>query len=120
MDGNPDRSVVADSASDGWDRPAKVARTGGFDGDDGVEQRDIGELETMSQKNPGVQRYFVAIEYIGTRFSGSQQQLNCRTVVGVLEVSSSTFREWDVLFECACLCVVVCYPISGVIFVPLV
>uniref|UniRef100_A0A0E0REU2 tRNA pseudouridine synthase n=1 Tax=Oryza rufipogon TaxID=4529 RepID=A0A0E0REU2_ORYRU len=32
------------------------------------------------------QRYLVAVEYVGTRFSGSQQQLNQRTVVGVLEV----------------------------------
>lgn len=37
--------------------------------------------------HPRVQRYLVAIEYIGTRFSGSQKQLNCRTVVGVLEVN---------------------------------
>lgn len=36
--------------------------------------------------NPGFQRYLVAIEYIGTRFYGSQQQPNFRTVVGVLEV----------------------------------
>ncbi|XP_044945729.1 tRNA pseudouridine synthase A isoform X4 [Hordeum vulgare subsp. vulgare] len=31
------------------------------------------------------QRYLVAVEYDGTRFSGSQQQPNQRTVVGVLE-----------------------------------
>lgn len=41
--------------------------------------------EGMSQ-NPRLQRYLVAVEYIGTRFSGSQRQPNCRTVVGVLEV----------------------------------
>nr|XP_009416955.1 PREDICTED: uncharacterized protein LOC103997456 isoform X2 [Musa acuminata subsp. malaccensis] len=40
--------------------------------------------EGMSQ-NPRLQRYLVAVEYIGTRFSGSQRQPNCRTVVGVLE-----------------------------------
>ncbi|KAJ7967999.1 tRNA pseudouridine synthase [Quillaja saponaria] len=38
----------------------------------------------MSQ-NPRIQRYLIAIEYIGTRFCGSQKQLNGRTVVGVLE-----------------------------------
>lgn len=36
--------------------------------------------------NKRIQRYLVAVEYIGTKFSGSQKQLNCRTVVGVLEV----------------------------------
>lgn len=44
-------------------------------------------LQLMSAQNPKLQRYLVAIEYIGTRFSGSQKQPNCRTVVGVLEVS---------------------------------
>lgn len=41
--------------------------------------------DTMST-NKRIQRYLVAVEYIGTKFSGSQKQLNCRTVVGVLEV----------------------------------
>jgi hypothetical protein len=40
----------------------------------------------MGQRNHGLQRYLVAVEYVGTRFSGSQKQLACRTVVGVLEV----------------------------------
>jgi tRNA pseudouridine38-40 synthase len=35
------------------------------------------------------QRYLIAVEYAGTRFSGSQQQPNKRTVVGVLEVKFS-------------------------------
>ena len=35
------------------------------------------------------QRYLVAVEYAGTRFFGSQQQPNKRTVVGVLEVKLS-------------------------------
>jgi tRNA pseudouridine38-40 synthase len=35
------------------------------------------------------QRYLVAVEYAGTRFSGSQQQPDKRTVVGVLEVNFS-------------------------------
>ncbi|XP_058090176.1 uncharacterized protein LOC131236768 isoform X2 [Magnolia sinica] len=40
--------------------------------------------ESMSQ-NPRIQRYLIAVEYIGTRFCGSQKQPNDRTVVGVLE-----------------------------------
>jgi tRNA pseudouridine38-40 synthase len=35
------------------------------------------------------QRYLIAVEYAGTRFSGSQQQPDKRTVVGVLEVKFS-------------------------------
>ena len=45
------------------------------------------ESEVMAvARNPRAQRYLVAVEYIGTRFAGSQQQPNQRTVVGVLEV----------------------------------
>ncbi|XP_034702371.1 tRNA pseudouridine synthase A isoform X4 [Vitis riparia] len=62
-------------------RPSKIARTD--DLSDG-EQQDSVASKTMTQ-NPRVQRYLVAVEYIGTRFSGSQQQLNCRTVVGALQ-----------------------------------
>ncbi|KAI4375832.1 hypothetical protein MLD38_013653 [Melastoma candidum] len=103
MAGNPDRSTASDSASEGCDRPAKVARIGGIDGDDDeVDRRDVGgELETMNQRNPGVQRYLVAIEYIGTRFSGSQQQLNCRTVVGVLEDAFKKFIGHPVSIFCS-------------------
>ncbi|KAK8522378.1 hypothetical protein V6N12_056089 [Hibiscus sabdariffa] len=49
------------------------------------DHRDQGLEESSITKTPRIQRYLVAIEYIGTRFSGSQQQPNCRTVVGVLE-----------------------------------
>lgn len=71
-------------------RPPKVAKTTEINpsDDEGVveqQQQQEKECKSMSQ-NPRIQRYLVAIEYIGTRFSGSQQQLNCRTVVGVLEV----------------------------------
>ena len=58
------------------ERPSKVSKT---------SKEEEEEEEPMSQ-NPRLQRYLVAIEYIGTRFSGSQQQLNCRTVVGALQV----------------------------------
>lgn len=68
-------------------KPSKLSRSmpegevGAEEAKDRVEE----EREIMSQ-NPRIQRYLVAVEYIGTRFSGSQKQPNCRTVVGVLEV----------------------------------
>ncbi|RWW28990.1 hypothetical protein GW17_00006506 [Ensete ventricosum] len=49
-------------------------------------EEGCGEGRQGMSQNPRVQRYLVAVEYIGTRFSGSQRQPNCRTVVGVLEV----------------------------------
>uniref|UniRef100_A0A0D9XXN9 Uncharacterized protein n=1 Tax=Leersia perrieri TaxID=77586 RepID=A0A0D9XXN9_9ORYZ len=42
--------------------------------------------EMAGGRNPRGQRYLVAVEYIGAKFSGSQQQPNQRTVVGVLEM----------------------------------
>ncbi|KAL0918938.1 hypothetical protein M5K25_010988 [Dendrobium thyrsiflorum] len=71
--------------------PSKVAKIseGGEDAegsDKEAQQHELLEQEThgMSQ-NPRLQRYLVAVEYIGTRFFGSQKQPNCRTVAGVLE-----------------------------------
>lgn len=67
-------------------KPSKLSRSlpegevGAEEAKDRVEEG----REIMSQ-NRGIQRYLVAVEYIGTRFSGSQRQPNCRTVVGVLE-----------------------------------
>lgn len=63
-------------------RPLKIGKT-----TDELFHGDEEEAETMNPK-PGIQRYLVAVEYIGTRFYGSQQQPNCRTVVGALEVLS--------------------------------
>ncbi|MCI96297.1 tRNA pseudouridine synthase-like 1, partial [Trifolium medium] len=40
----------------------------------------------MKKQEHKIQRYLMAIEYIGSRFFGSQKQLTDRTVVGVLEV----------------------------------
>ncbi|KAJ0093320.1 hypothetical protein Patl1_26516 [Pistacia atlantica] len=55
-----------------------------------VEETKIAKPMNQSRK---LQRYLVAIEYLGTRFSGSQKQLNCRTVVGVLEIKAM-FQEY--------------------------
>ncbi|KAL5725872.1 tRNA pseudouridine(38-40) synthase [Ranunculus cassubicifolius] len=51
------------------------------------EQDDDSDSESeLMSNNPKIQRYLLAIEYIGSRFSGSQKQApNCRTVVGVIE-----------------------------------
>lgn len=54
--------------------------------EDKEEEEERKLIEKNMNPNPRLQRYLVAIEYIGTRFSGAQQQTNCRTVVGVLEV----------------------------------
>lgn len=70
-------------------RPSKVAKTTTEDLSEDDQQPES-TIDPMSQ-NPKFQRYLVAIEYIGTRFSGSQQQSNCRTVVGVLEVPLNLF-----------------------------
>ena len=72
-------------------RPSKLPKTqdhGNQEEEEEEEEEDKQQLESSMSKNPRIQRYLVAIEYIGTRFSGSQQQPNCRTVVGVLEVVS--------------------------------
>lgn len=78
-------------------RPSKIARTD--DLSDG-EQQDSVASKTMTQ-NPRVQRYLVAVEYIGTRFSGSQQQLNCRTVVGALQEAFHKFIGQPVSIFCS-------------------
>ncbi|XP_058188590.1 uncharacterized protein LOC131306398 isoform X2 [Rhododendron vialii] len=70
-------------------RPPKIPRISveedGDRGDFEQPKEPILVDDTMSQKNPRLQRYLVAIEYIGTRFAGAQKQPNDRTVVGVLE-----------------------------------
>ena len=64
-------------------RPLKIAKLSDED-----DEPEAVENRTMGQNPRTFQRYLVAIEYIGTRFSGAQQQTpNCRTVVGVLQVA---------------------------------
>ncbi|GJN13570.1 hypothetical protein PR202_gb00290 [Eleusine coracana subsp. coracana] len=85
----PFDSSLADSSP-----PAKLQRTSGSDpapsgntdGAPGGGEAAGEESKAMAAvRNPRAQRYLVAVEYVGTRFSGSQQQPNQRTVVGVLE-----------------------------------
>lgn len=66
--------------------PSPPAEAQGDTTDGGGEVAGVRSGEMAGARNPQAQRYLVAVEYVGTRFSGSQQQLNQRTVVGVLEV----------------------------------
>ncbi|CAK9325682.1 unnamed protein product [Citrullus colocynthis] len=76
-------------------RPLKIGKTA-----DEVLRGDEEEAEPMN-RNPGIQRYLVAVEYIGTRFSGSQKQPTCRTVVGVLEEAFQKFIGQPVSVFCS-------------------
>lgn len=72
-------------------RPSKLAKieAEGFSGgeEEEAEKRVVIDKDMNPNPNPKmIQRYLLAIEYIGSRFSGAQQQSSCRTVVGVLEV----------------------------------
>ncbi|XP_043814576.1 uncharacterized protein LOC110618616 isoform X2 [Manihot esculenta] len=82
-----------DSASaESPNRPSKISKVQYFSDDEGGYDEELVESSVVTRTmspNPRLQRYLVAIEYIGTRFSGSQKQLTCRTVVGVLEVISN-------------------------------
>ncbi|KAK7412014.1 hypothetical protein VNO78_03460 [Psophocarpus tetragonolobus] len=86
MTENLKRRVEVECSDNNRDRECKISR----------------REEGMNQ-NPrnGIQRYLVAIEYIGTRFSGSQKQLNCRTVVGALEEAFCKFVGQEVCVSCS-------------------
>ncbi|KAJ6327839.1 hypothetical protein OIU78_014656 [Salix suchowensis] len=71
------------------ERPLKISKTLQEEGDF-CEEEEEKEAVDKSMR-PGLQRYLVAVEYIGTRFCGSQQQLNHRTVVGVLQEAFHKF-----------------------------
>ena len=77
---------LLDTTSEAPQRPSKIAKTTTDSEDEEEHQQEQEQSEKPTNPNPRMQRYLVAIEYIGTRFSGSQQQLNCRTVVGALKV----------------------------------
>ncbi|XP_021286415.1 uncharacterized protein LOC110418113 isoform X2 [Herrania umbratica] len=95
MTENPKHSLNTTPESS---RPSKIPKT--QDHSD-QEEEDKQQQESSMSKNPRIQRYLVAIEYIGTRFSGSQQQPNCRTVVGVLEEAFLKFIGQPVSIFCS-------------------
>ncbi|XP_052193173.1 uncharacterized protein LOC127801803 [Diospyros lotus] len=112
MTGEKPTALVAESPKHSLDqrpaspqRPPKIPRIAGEiddgDGEEVEEQKEsILSVDTMSQ-NPRLQRYLVAIEYIGTRFAGAQRQPNCRTVVGVLEEAFHKFIGQPVSIFCS-------------------
>lgn len=78
-------------------RPLKIAKLSNEDA-----EAEAGENQTMGQNPRTIQRYLVAIEYIGTRFSGAQQQApNYRTVVGVLQNAFHKFIGQPVSIFCS-------------------
>lgn len=88
-----------DKSSESPQRPLKIAKLS--DGDAEAEA-EAGEIQTMGQNPRTIQRYLIAIEYIGTRFSGAQQQApNCRTVVGVLQNAFHKFIGQPVSVFCS-------------------
>lgn len=89
-------------------RPKKIAKVDEeeFDGEDEEigESKHLRELisgEVKMNPNPRVQRYLIAIEYIGTRFAGAQQQATGRTVVGVLQDAFEKFIGQPVSVFCS-------------------
>ncbi|CAF2082286.1 unnamed protein product [Brassica napus] len=78
------------------ERLSKVARIDGFS-----DEEEEGGHESESPENPRVQRYLVAVEYVGTRFFGSQQQPKYRTVVGVLQEAFHKFIGQPVKIFCS-------------------
>ncbi|KAM0947508.1 putative tRNA pseudouridine(38-40) synthase [Dioscorea sansibarensis] len=67
----------------------------------GEEEEEEEEKPVSAKPTPRMQRYLVAVEYIGTRFSGSQKQPNCRTVVGTLEEAFCKFIGQPVSIYCS-------------------
>ncbi|KAL9683165.1 hypothetical protein QQ045_014982 [Rhodiola kirilowii] len=65
------------------------------------EEENEGPRRERMVEKPIIQRYLIAVEYIGTRFSGVQQQLNCRTVGGVLEDAFQKFIGQPVSISCS-------------------
>ncbi|XP_020692022.1 uncharacterized protein LOC110106444 isoform X3 [Dendrobium catenatum] len=71
--------------------PSKVAKISEGREDAEGSDKEAQQHELLEQgahgmsQNPRLQRYLLAVEYIGTGFFGSQKQPNCRTVAGVLE-----------------------------------
>ncbi|KAL3538507.1 hypothetical protein ACH5RR_001873 [Cinchona calisaya] len=82
------------------ERPQKISRVD-EENDAAEEAGNDCNNEIKMHPNPRIQRYLIAIEYIGTRFAGAQQQSNCRTVVGVLEEAFHKFIGQPVSIFCS-------------------
>ncbi|CAH9116906.1 unnamed protein product [Cuscuta epithymum] len=78
-------------------RPSKIVKFN----DEEAGQSASSMSKKQMNPNPRLQRYLIAIEYIGTRFAGAQQQSNCRTVVGVLEEAFKKFIGQPVSIFCS-------------------
>ncbi|XP_021891664.1 uncharacterized protein LOC110809976 isoform X3 [Carica papaya] len=98
--GENSKHTLETSSPDSPERPSKVTKTEDFR-EEHEEQQLLNVVEQPMNPNPGVQRYLVAIEYIGSRFSGSQKQPKCRTVVGVLEEAFHKFIGQPVSVFCS-------------------
>ncbi|XP_050882543.1 uncharacterized protein LOC127085971 isoform X2 [Lathyrus oleraceus] len=87
MTNNPKHTVEFEECSD--NRPSKISKIEYpnpiVDGEEEEAKTVIEDQKQEMNQHRKIQRYLVAIEYIGTRFCGSQKQLTDRTVVGVLE-----------------------------------
>ncbi|XP_062203397.1 uncharacterized protein LOC133905591 isoform X2 [Phragmites australis] len=79
--------------------PAPAGNTDGAT--DAGEVAGVESMAMAGARNPRAQRYLLAVEYVGTRFSGSQQQPNQRTVVGVLEEAFCRFIGQPVSIFCS-------------------
>lgn len=88
MTQNLKHAVEFEECSDNNNRPSKISK-----------------IEEMNQHHHHhrrkIQRYLVAVEYIGTRFFGFQKQLTDRTVAGVLEDAFCKFVGQPVSVVCS-------------------
>ncbi|KAF0897935.1 hypothetical protein E2562_001637 [Oryza meyeriana var. granulata] len=96
-DPSPPAKIQRSSLTD----PSPPAETAGDATNGGGEVAGVKGEEMAGARNPRAQRYLVAVEYVGTRFSGSQQQPNQRTVVGVLEEAFHKFIGQPVSIFCS-------------------
>ncbi|OVA04291.1 Pseudouridine synthase I [Macleaya cordata] len=95
------RSIDSPSSGSSPEKPSKLAKTEDLQDCDEEEEEKQSEHHQIMNPNPRIQRYLVGIEYIGTRFSGSQKQPVCRTVVGVLEEAFRKFIGQPVSIICS-------------------
>ncbi|KAG9456980.1 hypothetical protein H6P81_001488 [Aristolochia fimbriata] len=96
---NSDETTLPTQMSKRWPppespRPSKLVKTE-------CSSADPSNNHELMNSNPRVQRYLVAVEYIGTKFSGMQKQPGGRTIVGVLEDAFHKFVGQPVSVICS-------------------